>query len=257
MARLVCIGSGNLASHIMPALKSKGHEIVQIYGRSRKNKNELAKRLTTISTSSLRRIDKNADAYLFCVSDHAIQSIIEQIPFRLNKNQCAFHFSGTTNAEVLKAFAENYGVTWPIQTFTKGVELKLTSLPFCLTANNKVSEQAAKNIFKGIAKMTLVNDDQRRTLHLGAVIVNNFTNHLFHLTDEFLEKQNLDFNLLYPLIEETIRKAKLNRASNSQTGPASRNDLSTINQHLKLLKEERSLKSIYKLLTKNIQDQNA
>jgi predicted short-subunit dehydrogenase-like oxidoreductase (DUF2520 family) len=91
----------------------------------------------------------------------------------------------------------------------------------------------------------------RQKYHLAAVFVNNFVNHLFYKAQVQLKQNNLDWELLKPLMEETVAKLDDHSAFDAQTGPARRNDHDTILTHQSLLTEEDL--SIYKLLTNSIQ----
>ena len=90
-------------------------------------------------------------------------------------------------------------------------------------------------------------------MHLAAVLVNNFTNHLFVEAAEICKKNDLSFNLLKPIIQETFEKIETLSPQDAQTGPAIRRDEKTIKKHLKLI-ESSYLKSIYKLFTSAIQN---
>jgi hypothetical protein len=65
-------------------------------------------------------------------------------------------------------------------------------------------------------------------------------------TEEISEKGHLDFSLLKPLISQTFEKLKEVSATDTQTGPAKRDDLITINKHLELLKNDHELAEIYR-----------
>lgn len=100
-----------------------------------------------------------------------------------------------------------------------------------------------------------LNSSQREQLHLAAVLVNNFTNHLFVEANLICKKNNLPFDLLLPLIKETVQKVEKLSPNEAQTGPASRNDSETISKQIKLIPNNR-LKKIYKALTSAIQECN-
>jgi predicted short-subunit dehydrogenase-like oxidoreductase (DUF2520 family) len=87
-------------------------------------------------------------------------------------------------------------------------------------------------------------------LHLAAVLVNNFTNHLATIAQDYLTTAALPFNWLLPLLEETVAKLKEQPALTAQTGPAKRNDQTTIQRHLELLKREDI--AVYMALTSSI-----
>jgi hypothetical protein len=80
-------------------------------------------------------------------------------------------------------------------------------------------------------------------------------NHLWALGQEIVGEEELDFELLKPLINETFQKAmKANHPANVQTGPALRDDISTIEKHKNIIKEDEDLLKVYSTLTKSIQD---
>ena len=96
-------------------------------------------------------------------------------------------------------------------------------------------------------------DEQRKHLHIAAVFVNNFSNHLFALAQDYCEKHQIDYQLLMPLIHETISKIDTILPKQAQTGPARRNDHEIIEKHLQLLQDEDVyLYNIYKLLNGSI-----
>ena len=95
-----------------------------------------------------------------------------------------------------------------------------------------------------------MSDSQRKTLHLAAVLCNNFPNHLFGIAKSILDKENIPFSTLFPLMDTTVSRAKMFNPFDVQTGPAIRNEQSIMEQHkAKLDKEE---KEIYELLSKRI-----
>jgi hypothetical protein len=70
--------------------------------------------------------------------------------------------------------------------------------------------------------------------------------------EDYCTKEGLDFKLLIPLIQETALSVTKLSPSKAQTGPAVRNDSSTIEKHLQLLKKYPDLEQIYKLFTESI-----
>jgi predicted short-subunit dehydrogenase-like oxidoreductase (DUF2520 family) len=121
------------------------------------------------------------------------------------------------------------------------------------------SDSLAKSRLEGLAhsianvKVVQAGDDDRLKLHIAAVFVSNFVNHLYVLAEEYCEKEGLEFKQLLPLIEETAHRLKTSSPKMSQTGPALRHDKETIEKHLELLKQHPQLKNVYVLLTESIQ----
>jgi hypothetical protein len=70
--------------------------------------------------------------------------------------------------------------------------------------------------------------------------------------NEIARKAGFDSDILAPLINETISRALQAGPENTQTGPAVRNDLNTIEKHLELLSFSPELRKIYIELTNSI-----
>ena len=97
----------------------------------------------------------------------------------------------------------------------------------------------------------MVDSKQREKLHIAAVISCNFTNHMLTIS-EIVKGSELEFDLLKPLIKETLEKALSNSPKNVQTGPAFRKDLEIVQKHINLLSYDDKLKKLYSLISKHI-----
>ena len=248
-SKIVFIGAGNVAGALAKALH-KTHDIVQVYSKSDAHAKQLASILKCSFTTDLKKIIADADIYIVAVKDDAIEQVASVL--RL-KNKLVLHTSGAVDMSLLKKITSRYGVLYPLQTFSKDSLLK-KSIPFCIEA----SDENVKKILEGLVKelggkINELTSKQRAKLHMAAVFVNNFTNHLFAIADDILKEDKIPFDLLLPLIEETIAKIKSRPPLQSQTGPALRNDKKTIKKHEKMLSGKPEYLKIYKKLTKSIQ----
>ena len=79
---------------------------------------------------------------------------------------------------------------------------------------------------------------------------------MYEIARQILDVHKMDFDLLIPLIKETASKAAVLGPGNSQTGPASREDMETIAKHLQALGENPGARELYKRITQNIIDQS-
>lgn len=246
----VCIiGSGNVATHLTKSLWEAGHIITQVYSRTLANAVKLAEDVDSVATDQIDQINHFADIYIIAVKDEAIAGVAELLDLPL---KIVVHTSGTVPMDVLKRSAERYGVFYPLQSFSKQKKISFVDIPLFLEANNEETMNELKSLASISDKVYESDYEMRRKVHLAAVLVNNFTNHLYQLADEFLQKNNIPFDILKPLIEETTRKIGEYAPSAVQTGPAKRGDESTIQAHLDLLKNDPQLSEIYKALTKSI-----
>ncbi|SNR34443.1 Predicted oxidoreductase, contains short-chain dehydrogenase (SDR) and DUF2520 domains [Lutibacter agarilyticus] len=245
MIKVVLLGAGNVAVHLTKMLlKSASIELVQVYNRSI-DKIAYLKNETAITTKIPEL--KEADIYIICVSDNAISKVSKQLNF---EGKLVVHTSGATDLAVLKCNA-NKGVLYPLQSFSKDKKVDFSEVPFCLEAENSKDLELLQKITNAIGSPSYkINSEQRKTLHVAAVFVNNFVNHLYQIGNEICSKEHIPFEILAPLIKETALKIEDLTPFEAQTGPAKRNDTKTIETHLSLLTNNQQ--KIYTLLTQSI-----
>ncbi len=248
--KIVFLGAGNLAFHLSLALQNAGHDIVQVYSRTLKSANELANKLNSKATNNVSQITENTDLYIIAVSDDAIQPVIDKLNIT-NKN--IVHTAGSIPMDILQS-ANNYGVFYPLQTFSKNSTLDFAEIPICVESNNETFKKTLLDLAKQISgSVWYISSEERIYLHLAAVFVCNFVNHLYSLTEELIGDKNIDFKILHPLIKETVNKAVAISPKLAQTGPALRNDKKTIEKHTNLLISRPDLGKIYQMISDSIQ----
>lgn len=247
--KVVCIGSGNVATHFSNAFKASGAELIQVWSKNPAHAATLANQVGATPVSDFQQIDRTADLYVIAVKDDAIPEVIAALA---DVNGLVVHTSGATSLEVFSGIS-NYGVLYPLQTFSKEKALDFNQVPLFLEA---VSEEVLTKL-KSIAlqlspRVYEVDSEKRKILHLSAVFACNFVNHLYGLGQQILEKNGLDFEMLRPLIMETAQKVQDAFPVDVQTGPAVRNDEQTILRHKELLTDLPELQEIYETLSKSI-----
>ena len=247
MISVIIIGAGNVGTHLFKAFNASENVIVNQWFSRNLKAVDAFKNSVSITDDISKLVD--ADVYILAVSDDAIKSVSEKIPF---KDRLVVHTSGSVNIYGLDK-KHKRGVFYPLQTFSKDAELDFDAVPICIEALQKGDYQILKKLALSIgSKAHKVNPDQRNGLHLAAVFVNNFTNQIYRVAHEITESQGAEFDILKPLILETAKKVQHMSPYLAQTGPAIRGDKKTIKKHLKLLKEQHH-KDIYELLTASIQ----
>ncbi len=248
---IVIIGSGNVAAVLGRKFKAVGHSIVQIYSRNASAASELAYEWDTESTNYKSLINKNADVYIIAVNDDAIDDVTTDL---LLPGKVVAHTAASVPKEVLKNVTEHFGVFYPLQSLRKEMT-SLPETPVFFDGNDERAKRALESLARSISPENAgeAGDDARFKLHVAAVVVSNFTNHLYKLAEDYCRKESLDFKQLLPLIEETALRLKTTSPKDAQTGPAIRHDRDTIQKHLALLDHHPQLKNIYLLLTESIQ----
>lgn len=249
--KIVCIGSGNVATHLAIGLKSMGAEVIQVWSHDPRNADILAALVKARSFHKWDDLDRSADLYIVAVKDDYIPEIAEKLT---GVKGIVVHTSGATAMDILKSTGSGYGVLYPLQTFSKTKAVELTRVPFCIEGNaqdtlDRIS--AIAHLLSG--QVSVVSSGQRKILHLAAVFACNFSNQLYHLSSLLLAEHQLDFNLLKPLILETAEKINSSTPFEVQTGPAVRGDGETMKQHLALLDKSPDLQQLYTVLSASIQ----
>lgn len=247
--RVILIGSGNVASNLGRALLAADTEIVQVYSRKAANAKALAKKLKAKVLSDLSKMDKRPSLIIIAVKDDAIEGIVKKI----NVNDgIVVHTSGTVSMDVLKKFTQ-YGVFYPLQTFSKDRKTEFSNVPMCLEGSDVSTLKSLMNIAETLSECVYnLDTKQRQAAHLAAVFANNFTNHMYSIAEEILNESKLPFDLIRPLIDETALKVMDDFPANTQTGPAARKDTKVMTKQIALLKKQPELKELYNEISQSI-----
>jgi predicted short-subunit dehydrogenase-like oxidoreductase (DUF2520 family) len=248
--RITIIGSGNVATHLAAAFKNAGHRIVQVYSRNMQNAALLAYHVGAEAIDDPNHISPETDIFIISVNDDAIISIAQCLT---KYGKLTVHTSGAVSLGALSAMISKAGVFYPLQTFSKNKEIDFFTVPLCIEGIDEEITGQLEQLAQTISnRLYRINSAQRKVLHLAAVFACNFPNYLYGAAQQLLEKQQMDFEMLRPLILETAQKVQNRLPAEVQTGPAVRNDENTIAAHLQMLNDKPALKSIYALLSQEI-----
>lgn len=247
--RIVLIGSGNVATILGKKLHAAGNTILQVMSPSAENARSLATTLHATHTDKVSGIRNDGDLYLIATSDDALSQLSKEL--RLKKSLVA-HTAGAVPLDILKPVTERRGVFYPLQSLRKELPVP-AQIPLMVDGSDAEVRNELLEIAKTISGTVKVcGDSERLTLHLAGVLVNNFPNYLYALTEAYLNKNGTDFQLLLPLILETAERLRASSPSQVQTGPAVRGDLGTIASHEALLEKDPELREWYRLFSEKI-----
>ena len=247
MIKIVILGAGNVGTHLFRVFtQAKEVHVVQWYNRSPESLKQHQKDVAI--TGQLDHL-MEADVYLLALSDDAIPITANELaPLK----GIVAHTAGSVPMGILKQHT-NQGVFYPLQTFSKNRTVDFKSIPICIEANNDQSQETLTKLAEAIGEnIHYINSTQRMGLHTAAVYVNNFTNHLYQVGAQICEEQEVPFDLLRPLIAETAVKIESITPKEAQTGPALRNDKTTLQKHMDQLSNP-VFKKLYLTLTESIQ----
>jgi predicted short-subunit dehydrogenase-like oxidoreductase (DUF2520 family) len=248
---IVIIGSGNVAAVLGRKFIAAGHRILQVVSRNASAASALAYEWDSFSTNYMSSINTEAEVYLIAVNDDAIDDVANDLVLT---GKIVAHTAASVPKEVLRKVTNHYGVFYPLQSLRKDME-KLPDIPVFIDGSDELTKRKLETLAQSISGKNVkeAGEIDRLKIHAAAVVVSNFTNHLYAMAEEYCRKEGLDFSQLQPLIEETALRIKDISPKEAQTGPAVRHDGETIHKHLELLKDHPQLKSIYVLLTESIQ----
>jgi len=247
---IVILGAGNVATHLSLALKKANISIKCVYSKTIAPAKELAHKVDAHYTNEIEHIPVEADLYIIAVKDDVITSIVDNLDMEYG---IVVHTAGSVPMDVFQKKFSNYGVFYPLQTFSKKRDLDFNSVPICIEANSEQLERILIRLAKKLTEtVELVDSEQRKVLHLAAVFACNFSNHMYAAASEIINNSGISFDLLKPLIKETVKKAIDNDPVKAQTGPAVRNDQEVISKHLEMLKDHPQFEKTYRFVSESI-----
>lgn len=249
MLKVTLVGKGAVSKHlervfsntnsveVTEVLSSRGDALLKALQNSRRRNSEVSKIV-------------QPDIYIIAVRDDVITTVSKQLA---KCSQLIVHTSGSVSIDAI-AEGSRRGVFYPLQTFSKGRKVDFERIPICIEAEKKGDLDLLNTLATSVSKSVYeISSEQRKSLHLAAVFVNNFTNHLFQIGNEICESSDLPFDILKPLISETVEKISALPPIDAQTGPAKRNDQKTIERHLKQL-HNKTYQKVYQILTESIKE---
>ena len=244
------LGAGNVSTHLSRHLHSSGHPISAIYSRNMESARMLADELGTIGTSVPGDVPREADFYLVCVPDDAVERVA------LDFRDCQgiwLHTAGALAMDLFKGIQPRFGVLYPLQTMSRSRTINLGKTPFLVEGSSPEVTESITELAKCITDHVLeISSSRRLVIHLAAVFANNFSNHMVHIAQQILRDQEINPEIMGPILEETFQKIIQVGAGEAQTGPARRNDLETMEKHTEYLKRYPEWEKLYTFISRDI-----
>ena len=241
-----------MATHLAPALDSiEGFRVVQVDSRTPERAETLASELReATAVTDPNEVLPTADIYIVSLVDDAVGSLSGLLP---SNEALWLHTSGSLPKEILASRSDRYGVLYPLQTFSRDVDVNIGEIPFFIEGSSADVEKEIKELAEKVTSRVFhADEEKRRRMHIAAVFACNFANHLWTIADDILHDEGLTLEVLHPLLCETLRKAIAASPAAGQTGPAVRGDRNVMDRHISLLSPERA--EIYRLMSDSIYD---
>lgn len=249
---VILIGTGRLSQFYARHLPGLGLPIHQVYGRDPVKAGYVASLCGADAVTQWQSLRKGASLYLVLVSDQSIPEVAGNLMLR---DELLVHAAGSLPADIFSGLTDHYGVCWPLQTFSEGHYPDPADIPFIIEASNPLAERKLKAFASCLSPMVqTASFQERQIMHLAAVFVSNFSNHLYAMAEELLATHRLPAHLLAPIIRHTAARVGSQPARQMQTGPAVRFDHAVLESQLSLLSSHPEWAEVYRLLTQSIQD---
>jgi predicted short-subunit dehydrogenase-like oxidoreductase (DUF2520 family) len=248
--KIAFAGAGKVASALCKVLYKSGHSITKIVSPGKKNGEKLALSCSSEWSDHLF-YSEDTDIIIVAVPDRRLGEVLASI--KCSKKSIVAHTAGSFGLEIFPGSISGRGVFYPLQTFTQGREVSFHEIPLLTEAGDKETESVLRSLGESIGcPVHRTDTEHRRLLHIAAVFVSNFTNYMLTSGKIITEKSGFSFDMLKPLIIETVNKALEGDPAESQTGPAVRYDINTIEKHMDLLSFNPELQKVYNLISGSI-----
>ena len=246
--KVAFIGSGNVATHLAKSFEDAGHTVHSIFSQNHRNAESLVKKLYDSKVKlTLDYTSEHIDFLVISVNDDALSALASSII--VNDGTVVVHTSGSKELSILEPYFFNCGVFYPVQTFNKDKELEY-NVPFALEASSDQAMGLMKKMAKSVSDQIYeLNSSQRKKLHLAAVFACNFTNRLIAISKDILQKNDINNDIISPLIYQTIENCVENNPDDVLTGPAKRHDYSILKEQNNSLNDEVEIQKLYQIIT--------
>lgn len=246
---IVILGTGNVATVFCRLIAASSHRVVQIVGRNEQKVKELANRFGASGAHTRSSRYADADLIVAALSDDILYGIDQ---FAALRDRFVVHTAGSVPMNVLSGITERYGVLYPLQTLS-GQTSHLPQIPLFIDGNSTITTKIIQSLANDLSHtVQTASDSQRLGYHIAAVFVSNFSNHMFALAEKYCREEGLNYQALMPLLREVVHRTAGHSAFDTQTGPAVRNDTSTMQKHLEALQNYPMLQKMYEVVSKSI-----
>lgn len=245
------IGTGNIAWFIGNRLVAARHLCKGVFGRNPDSVQQLAEALLCEKFGDLKLAkETEADVCFLAVTDGAVQAVANQLSY---KRTVLVHTAGAVQLEAISKAAPDTAVLWPVYSILRANQPAHRNIPTAWEASSAKAEKYTLAMAHVITDVLFeAKFEQRKWLHLSAVMANNFTNHLMAICERICKENKLPFSTLEPIIDQTFSRLKSASAKSLQTGPAARGDDETVSEQLALLEKHPYWQKVYAAMTDSI-----
>lgn len=250
LPELHLLGAGKLAWSIAKAWQDRGGQIGSIWARNQAEALQLANTFKSRVVANIYTPKKGV--LLLAVKDDALAEIAAEL--HPQPELLVLHAAGSQPLSCLQHLPL-FGCMWPLQQLLPSGN-NWSDLPLLLEAGNKESEAPLLAFASSLSsQIKQVDYTQRQYYHLAAVWAGNFSQALFQTAYSLLKEHDLSPHLLKSMLQQQFQQLFDQAPYLSQTGPAVRHDVASMERHLALMTNQAELQALYQTLSKLIQAQ--
>lgn len=241
-----------MATFLALRLKEAGHPILQIISPQIQHAQTLADQVQAAATTDISQISSDAEVLIIAVPDDTLRKLADSLKL---PHQTVIHTAGSVPASVLSGVSQKHACIWSIYSIQKEKIPTHRNIPMVVSSQDAKTLELAQNLAKDISDVVYMLDDtQKSWAHLGAVIANNFSNHLMVVCEQLMQDHHIPFELFRPIIQDTVEKLSQRSPKTLQSGPAIRGDEQTIKAQMDMLAAYPMFARLYEMLSRSIQE---
>lgn len=251
------IGCGKVGTTLCYLIKRRNH-LVGVYDIKR-HKEKRALRLLGIKHNiPFKELCRKSEILLFATPDDEIVHAFKKAQPFLYGKKYVVHFSGLLPASIFSQQPHVYRcAVHPFATFPRILIPPARRNYFLFMEGDPAALATVRKIFpKKYFTLRTIQKSDKVTYHLTGVFSSNLLIGLMAATYTLTKKihwSEKDFyEVVVPLIEETLNNVKKFKLENALSGPLERGDVEVIETHVKMLKKNKNLMRIYKTLSLSI-----
>lgn len=241
--QLNVLGTSKVAFTICRKLIEKSHTLCFVVSRSKERAQKFVEELGAGVPTTYEEVEKLSGVVFFALPDGVIQSVYENVKYKIEPGSCLIHFSGFHSSKIFIE-AENLGfrraAMHPNLSFAdpQVTYSKLADCIFGVEGDTEGLKTAIKLVEDISNKYVVLSEGGKIAYHLAAVVCANFTVGLAALSEKIYANAGVvdSHELINSLINSVAENIKAKGVAGSLTGPVARQDWEVVEKEGELFK---------------------
>ena len=238
------IGAGRVGTTMGKYIIAHGGKIQGFYSRTIEHAKEAAQFCNTNYFKDLDSLIEVSDTLFITTSDGAIKNVWDCIAAKNVKGKVICHFSGSLSSDIFSN-KESAGVVacsvHPIYAFSNKFTAyqNLTEALFTVEGDSEALSRMQELFAILPNRVVSIPTETKGKYHAAASVASNQLTGLLWMAIELLKETGITektaYEMLEPLVKNSVNSIFSNGCKEALTGPIERNDLETVKKHLAAL----------------------